>query len=81
MPKKEDYEQQESMLTLREVEEMLGISRQALHNIRKAGLLKGMRVGLRAIRFAREDVEAYLAARKESPVRYKKQGEQRPTEE
>ena len=48
MPKKEDYEQQESMLTLREVEEMLGISRQALHNIRKAGLLKGMRVGLRA---------------------------------
>lgn len=69
---KNEKPQEGAMLKIKDVQNILGVSRQAVHNIRKAGLLEGTRVGLRAIRFSREEVERYLASRKESPVQYKK---------
>lgn len=48
------------LLTVRETCQILGISRSTLHKLTVAGTLKPRRV-LNAVRFRREDVEAFAA--------------------
>lgn len=51
-----------SWMTIQEVTELLGVTRQTLHNWRKQGLLPAYRFGMgRAVRFKRSDIEQIRA--------------------
>ena len=52
--------QPETYLTQEEVSKLLKVSRRTVQNYRAKGLLKGLRVSDKFLRFRRSDVDAFL---------------------